>query len=501
MPWLFWTLSALLGLGSLTLLCFSLFHDRSRGRRRCPRCWYDMAGTPGLTCSECGKTAGRERSLHKTRRRWRRVAVGTLLAALAYVSFEVPGAMSRGGLIVIIPRPILLFAIQSFDAQGDAIYQSTAAPATASSPPTGVWDRLLLARACARNLRVSLQPGAASSSYLAPFLLGELGAEADAALPIVFGLAGRPEAQARRTAMTTLANISAEPRHVIRVLSHSLHDPDAGVRAAAAGSLAQQIARSRASKGSFLSFVWAATGRGEPDEIPSATYSEAVHALASALQTVDRSTRIVIVRTLGTVGPPDESIIEPIAASIDDTKDSTRVAGLTAVAQFGPASVPTLVRFLSHPDAKLRACAASWLGQNDHPGAAAVEPLRALTHDLNDTVRDTAITALIRIGPPARPAIPDLRQVRATDRNGSIRTLALLALEATAADEAIPVITEALGDADDNIRRNAADILGRFGPRAGASVPDLARLSSDPSMQVQEAAHRSINLIQPNRYP
>lgn len=46
-----WTLT---GAGLLMLL-WALFRDRSRGRRRCPRCWYDMAGVPGLQCPECGR--------------------------------------------------------------------------------------------------------------------------------------------------------------------------------------------------------------------------------------------------------------------------------------------------------------------------------------------------------------------------------------------------------------------------------------------------------------
>src|SRR5689334_12159950 len=41
-----WVLLAL-GVG---VVAAGLFGDRSRGRARCPRCWYSMAGTPGLTC-------------------------------------------------------------------------------------------------------------------------------------------------------------------------------------------------------------------------------------------------------------------------------------------------------------------------------------------------------------------------------------------------------------------------------------------------------------------
>src|SRR5688572_6505237 len=81
-PWTAWVLlvgGALLALSGLTLLIWSLFWDRSKGRPRCPRCWYDMSAATGLVCSECGGAAKHEGQLHKTRRRWRLALVGLLL--------------------------------------------------------------------------------------------------------------------------------------------------------------------------------------------------------------------------------------------------------------------------------------------------------------------------------------------------------------------------------------------------------------------------------------
>lgn len=42
--------------------------DRGRGSPRCPRCWYSMSGTEGLTCPECGRTAREPRHLSRPRR-------------------------------------------------------------------------------------------------------------------------------------------------------------------------------------------------------------------------------------------------------------------------------------------------------------------------------------------------------------------------------------------------------------------------------------------------
>ena len=61
---------------------WALFGAKPRGRRRCPRCWHDLSGTPGRTCGDCGFTALREGDFARTRRRWT-LAVAALLAVVA----------------------------------------------------------------------------------------------------------------------------------------------------------------------------------------------------------------------------------------------------------------------------------------------------------------------------------------------------------------------------------------------------------------------------------
>lgn len=76
LAWLPWALLA--GVAG-AVMYWGLFGDRSRGRRRCPRCWYNMIGSPGMTCPECGFTARRERQFQRDRRRWRAVTLGMLM--------------------------------------------------------------------------------------------------------------------------------------------------------------------------------------------------------------------------------------------------------------------------------------------------------------------------------------------------------------------------------------------------------------------------------------
>jgi hypothetical protein len=63
-------LVAAVAAGGIGVTWWAIFGDKARGRRRCPRCWHDLSGTPGLTCGECGHAARAERDLLAARRRW-----------------------------------------------------------------------------------------------------------------------------------------------------------------------------------------------------------------------------------------------------------------------------------------------------------------------------------------------------------------------------------------------------------------------------------------------
>jgi hypothetical protein len=67
-------LVALLAAMSIGVTWWAVFGDKAR-HRRCPRCWHDLSGTPGMTCGECGFAARSERDLLRTRRRWGIAAV------------------------------------------------------------------------------------------------------------------------------------------------------------------------------------------------------------------------------------------------------------------------------------------------------------------------------------------------------------------------------------------------------------------------------------------
>lgn len=86
------------------------FAGRRFRRRRCPKCWYDLSHTPGLTCSECGYIAKRERKLFKARRRWGLVALALPMVIGSYALRVTPSVEQRGW-VAAVPTTVAILAV------------------------------------------------------------------------------------------------------------------------------------------------------------------------------------------------------------------------------------------------------------------------------------------------------------------------------------------------------------------------------------------------------
>jgi hypothetical protein len=92
----------------LALAMWAWRGERSRGRRRCPKCWYDMSGAQGeRRCSECGHEARRVRDLYRARRRRTTAAAGVALVVLSVVPYEYPRVRS-GGWVAAVPTTAMI---------------------------------------------------------------------------------------------------------------------------------------------------------------------------------------------------------------------------------------------------------------------------------------------------------------------------------------------------------------------------------------------------------
>jgi hypothetical protein len=108
------------GVGAFLLLIafvaaawWAWYGDRSKGRRRCPKCWHDLSHTPGAICGECGYHGPEERVFYKSRRR-PALALLAILACALLCSFVIDRANVRGW-AGFIPTSVLLWSVPYAD--------------------------------------------------------------------------------------------------------------------------------------------------------------------------------------------------------------------------------------------------------------------------------------------------------------------------------------------------------------------------------------------------
>lgn len=182
-----WGLGALAALALLLAVLADPIRRRFRKARRCPKCWYDLSHTPGLTCSECGYTARREKQLLKTRRSRGWIVASLLLGVTSAVSFRVPAVRDRG-LKALMPTTILVLIAPALESENayaigqqsamSSAYGGFGLPVTIAPPPDNLsaelavrmedrelanwqWNLLqrLAIRACSAQFRRSFAPG------------------------------------------------------------------------------------------------------------------------------------------------------------------------------------------------------------------------------------------------------------------------------------------------------------------------------------------------------
>jgi hypothetical protein len=93
---LFLAAGSLAAITGVFLLYRAVLHDRSRGRQRCPRCWYEVLGLAiPVTCPECGRTTRKPGRLLRTRRHYRLAAIAQLILVIGVSTAAYPH--SRNG--------------------------------------------------------------------------------------------------------------------------------------------------------------------------------------------------------------------------------------------------------------------------------------------------------------------------------------------------------------------------------------------------------------------
>ncbi|MFG0246160.1 MAG: hypothetical protein ACF8MF_08950 [Phycisphaerales bacterium JB052] len=104
-PYTLWSVGALTCAGLVGVLW--LVGDRSYGRPRCPRCWYDLSARSSKACPECGREVRSESRLFKTRRRKILLILALGAALPAGLVFMQSNRLAAYGWAGIVPDRVL----------------------------------------------------------------------------------------------------------------------------------------------------------------------------------------------------------------------------------------------------------------------------------------------------------------------------------------------------------------------------------------------------------
>ena len=295
------------------------------------------------------------------------------------------------------------------------------------------------------------------SRYWAEVALGEIGPEAASATESLAGLVEQGETEERLQAILALAAIGDKASAAAPAIATVLSSGDETLRLPAAFALGRMkseagdeaLRQLAAGKEPFISGVAAwALARIHPTD--AALVADAVARLRAGLADPDAEARAACVNGLS-----DLAEVMPVDARAEFASDFIRLLG-DADPETGRAAGAALIRL----------------------GGAAVPALKEKLADPG--LRSSVIEILSVVGPAAKPAIAEL--VRSLgDADTQIRGDAAVALAAIGADaaEAAPALEKIVADSgvDDGLRYAAVYALGRIGPGAASAEPLLRQLA------------------------
>jgi HEAT repeat protein len=161
---------------------------------------------------------------------------------------------------------------------------------------------------------------------------------------------------------------------------------------------------------------------------------------------------------------------------------AARKEAATTLWQIGAAArdaTPALLRTAKDADPEVRQAAVKALGRTSQETQDALPVLIEALKDDHAGVRAAAGTSLAevwRIGGKGRSAEGRAGEGRGNRGGDPLKVVPLIPSYEALARKAVPLLTEALRDADARVRTHAAEALAETGPLAEPAVPDLIQL-------------------------
>jgi HEAT repeat protein/S1-C subfamily serine protease len=274
------------------------------------------------------------------------------------------------------------------------------------------------------------------------------------------------DAEVRARAAQALGELGPDAQTAIPALFKALDDRDENV--------ARQAARSLR-----------AIGAPTPDDLDM--LKGGLHA--------SRRKRGYAVEALGMMGPAARSAVSGLVKVLrEDTNTELRQQAARCLGQIGSAAttegVRALSRALEDSEAVVREAAADALSKFGRQAKRAVPPLLARLKDRETAVRLAALSALAQIGPDAEEALPKLRPaLKHADpeiRRRALELLGRLGADAGKDEGALAALKDALDDKE--VSKNALIALARIGPPAKKLARGLVRHLKDEKLRPEAVA-------------
>ena len=384
-PWIGLALAA----AGLTGALWALSPWPRSKRRRCPRCWYDMSGTPdSRRCTECGRTAKSERRLHKRRRRWRMALLGVLVMVLGAAAAATPDVM-RGSWRRLVPTTILYATLDWSDKQTVAELRSRLDPDRYAG---FIDDRRFWAGWPLRIESVLLRPIARKH------ILNPMHREGGA------------------LAIGCIATIGVREADLPLLATHLNPAADPWLRTLAAHAVAQLGSNAAPILPQLCECIAAGPSYGLPTAELSAikamgpAAAPAIEHLRLCLWTplnlYSRSgdSRRTVIEAAGAIGPPAASLVPDMLALVDGAPHLRvpTTAALIRIQPDDPITFQWAKRVLDDPDVGAHRAIDEALASAPSLRDQLVSALQARAHDQQSCVRLAAVRALISMQVPPR---------------------------------------------------------------------------------------------------
>lgn len=414
--WAWWSGAALAVLAGVWLALWALVGDPARGRRRCPRCWYDMGGVGGTVCPECGCDARSERRLGRTRRRWWWAAAGMGLCAAAAALAAGP-RVADGTWPEHVPD-VVLAAVWPWLPDGSDVQERAVNRLCYGLRPEG-WRGRRIGAAARAGLRRDDRPLLLIHS-IAMLESGDLDEATEERL---IALAHHRDPNVRGQALNLAGVLVPNPERLVPHAVANLGDANQWVVTGALNAL--------------IAIGWdSAEGIDVPAELVALARSSAVARV-----------RAHAVKTLGTARPTEE-VMALLLASAEDPEPRIRAAALSAIARRDPdreRAQLLLLRGRDDADLGVRVAALAAIARDGPRTPATLAAVERMTdQEMLHYEASSVVYSLARAPAPLEQRLRILRSVHLAHQMsvtaGHMRG-ALMSMEGEE-DEAVRVLTE-----------------------------------------------------------